>query len=105
MSTTLLKLATAKEILQPTDPGYACDNGRPEITVEELMATLPASVRDKIKQAADEMVQSMPPLPGLTPFVRGVLVNQAHKMAVEFSLFGHKLGYDQGVWEANEGVA
>lgn len=92
MTTTLLKVPTVqKELIREGGP----------MSLEMLMDTLPTNTQIAINQAADELIASIPALP-MAGVGRHAILGRIRSMAIEFALFGHKLGFDHGTYEATE---
>lgn len=92
MTTTLFKVpAVQREVITADGPK----------TIEGLLATLPDNLQTQINEAADQLVASIPALP-MAGVGRHAVLQRIRNMAIEFALFGHKLGFDHGQYEANE---
>ncbi|UDY80329.1 hypothetical protein AXY1_18 [Achromobacter phage AXY1] len=92
MTTTLLKVPTVqKELIREGGP----------MSLETLMATLPDNAQQQINDAAEELIASIPALP-LAGVGRHAILARIRNMAIEFALFGYKMGFDHGHYEGTE---
>ncbi|ALA45405.1 hypothetical protein ADP64_000065 [Achromobacter phage phiAxp-2] len=93
MTTTLFKVPTVQtEVLK---------EGGPQ-TLEAMLATLPDNMQVQINDAADELIAQIPALP-MAGVGRHAVLQRVRNMAIEFTLFGYKLGFDHGTYEAVDG--